>query len=74
MICARTLLNRSEKLEIPPPPGKAPFVFELSRFTRDERDELKAVLIAIRDGYATKEDHKNVIRFMAMSRGTYASG
>jgi hypothetical protein len=65
------LLHRFEKLEIPPPPGKAPFVFDLSRFTRDERDELKDVLIAVRDGHATKEDHTSMSRFMAMSRGTY---
>jgi len=68
MIRARTLLNRFEKLDIPPPHSEAPFVFDISRFTRDERDELKAVLIAVRDGHATKEDHTSMSRFMAMSR------
>ena len=58
------LLHRFEKLEIPPPPGKALFVFDLSRFTRDE---LKPALIAVRDGHATKEDHTSMSRFMAMS-------
>ena len=66
MIRARTLLNRFEKLDIPPPPGKALFVFDLSRFTRDE---LKPALIAVRDGHTTEEDHTSVSSFMAMSRG-----
>jgi len=51
-------------------PSEVPFVFDLSRFTRDERDELKAVLIAFRDGHATKADHVSLGRFMAMSRGS----
>ena len=71
MIRARMLLHRFEKLEIPPPPGKALFVFDLSRFTRDE---LKPALIAVRDGHATKEDHTSMSRFMAMSRGLFANG
>lgn len=54
---ARTLLNRFEKLDTQPPSGEAPFVFDLSRLTRDERDELKAVLSAVRDGHTAKEDH-----------------
>ena len=71
MIRARTLLNRLEKLEIPPPPGKAPIVFDLSRFIRDE---LKPTLIAVRNSLATKEDHTSMSRFMAMSRGLFANG
>ena len=63
------LLHRFEKLDIPPPPSEAPFVFDLSRFTRDERDELKAVLIAFRDGHATEEDHTSMGRFVEVSNG-----
>ena len=66
MIRARTLLNRFEKLDIPPPPGKALFVFDLSRFTRDE---LKPALIAVRDGHATEEDHTSMGRFVEVSNG-----
>jgi hypothetical protein len=73
MIRARTLLNRFEKLDIPPPHSEAPFVFDISRFTRDERDELKAVLIAVRDGHATEEDHAIMGRLMAISKVLYAN-